>query len=279
MKIYDFDAMFDKAVTARIAADKGRHTEDDWEDAIPKLYDGFGDAVIKSIGMSPRAFYAAMSDDELVETLSEHARQNVPISGFFADEAEKRDLDSKLFPLLDGTDEEASFAMNFIGSKDFALKKYMEILLKTENEDLKEKCAELLKERADTVADEAIKNYKGGLERDCMLDIMSATTEKRDDILEILLSEFRAAFDDIPLKAGFLAQFGDPRALDTLKARIEEEDINYVDFREIRYAIESLGGETNVDRDFTDDKYYEIIKSAENVDIFEQFEDQDEEDK
>ena len=48
MKLYDFDAMFDEKLSAYIAKNKGKYTENEWEDVIPKLYKAFGDTFIKS---------------------------------------------------------------------------------------------------------------------------------------------------------------------------------------------------------------------------------------
>ena len=44
-------------------------------------------------------------------------------------------------------------------------------------------------------------------------------------------------------------------------AHSEIEKINYFDFEELRFAIESLGGQYDKTRDFTADKVYKKIKN------------------
>jgi hypothetical protein len=41
---------------------------------------------------------------------------------------------------------------------------------------------------------------------------------------------------------------------------IENPKISYPDFEELRFAIESLGGEYTKQRDFSSDKYYKKLK-------------------
>ena len=56
-----------------------------------------------------------------------------------------------------------------------------------------------------------------------------------------------------------LERYGDPAAIDILKSFASEVDINYVEFVEIRNAVEELGGEMTEEKDFSDDPYYKYI--------------------
>ncbi|MCD8306978.1 MAG: hypothetical protein LUD51_01920 [Clostridia bacterium] len=271
MIIYDFDEMFDKRLTKLIAGSNGRYTEEEWEDRIPQLYDRFGDTDLKIIGTSPRKYYAAMSDDEIVKCLRAHVRENIPVSSFLCLEIQKRRITDKLLPLLEGSPDEQVMAMNLIGDEDTAIPRYLDILVRTDDEEVRERASELIKSKADLVADAAIAHYREGRAREYMLDIISRSVRRRDDIFRILIDEFRTEADNIPLKAGLLAAYGDERALPYLQDRIEEEGISYVDFRELKFAIEALGGTYTGERDFSDDRYYEIIKAhdtSSNLNIF-----------
>jgi hypothetical protein len=44
--------------------------------------------------------------------------------------------------------------------------------------------------------------------------------------------------------------------------RIEDRSIGFVEFQELKYAIEALGGEYNEPRDFSSDKDYLAIEAA-----------------
>ena len=65
-----------------------------------------------------------------------------------------------------------------------------------------------------------------------------------------------------PVRAGYLAAYGDERALPHLMKRIEDRSIGFVEFQELKYAIEALGGEYNEPRDFTADKDYLAVEAA-----------------
>ena len=65
-----------------------------------------------------------------------------------------------------------------------------------------------------------------------------------------------------PVRAGYLAAYGDERALPHLMKRIEDRSIGFVEFQELKYAIEALGGEYNEPRDFSDDKDYLAVEYA-----------------
>ncbi|MCD8285680.1 MAG: hypothetical protein LUD50_00415 [Clostridia bacterium] len=271
MIVYDFDEMFDKRLTKYISDSKGKYTEEEWEDRIPQLYDKFGDTVLSVIGTTPRKYYAAMSDDEIIKCLRAHVKENIPVSSFLCLEIQKRRIIKKLMPLLEGSTDEQIMAMNLIGDEDAAIPLYLEILVRSDDEEVKERASELIKAKADLVADAAISNYRAGRAREYMLDILSRSVRRRDDIFRILIDEFRGEADNIPLKAGLLASYGDERALPYLQDRIEEEGISYVDFRELKFAIEALGGVYTGERDFSEDRYYEIIKAhdtANSLNIF-----------
>lgn len=262
MKIYDFDGMFDEKLSAFVAKNANKYKESEWENIIPEMYQRFGDTVIKSLGKTPRAFYADMSGDELIKCLKAHLKQEVSVPVFLCDEIEKRELSRELLPLLDGGESECEYAMSLLGADDKAIKKYLKLLVSSEDGDFKDKCADLIKEKADLVTDEALAYYKNGTDREYMLEILSRSVIKRDEIFEILLKEFRTDPENIPMHASYLAAYADERALEYLYDKIDEEGISYIEFRELKYAIEALGGQYDKERDFSSDPYYKLIKES-----------------
>ena len=64
------------------------------------------------------------------------------------------------------------------------------------------------------------------------------------------------------MRAGYLAAYGDERALPHLLKRIEDQTSGFVEFQELKYAIEALGGEYDDPRDFSDDKDYIAVEAA-----------------
>ena len=53
-----------------------------------------------------------------------------------------------------------------------------------------------------------------------------------------------------------------------MKTGSAREDIDYVLFQELKFAIEALGGEYNKERDFSSDENYQKIMAAEAREIF-----------
>ena len=135
--------------------------------------------------------------------------------------------------------------------------------------------ADLLKEKADLVSDKAVNYYGRGVEKEYMLEIMSRSVIRSDKIFDILVKEFRCDIDNVPVCAGYLAAYGDERALPYLLDKIDEEGISFIEYKELLLAIESLGGTYDKRRDFSSDPYYGLIKSHElsAADIFENLKD------
>jgi hypothetical protein len=72
------------------------------------------------------------------------------------------------------------------------------------------------------------------------------------------------------MHSSYLAAYGDERALTYLLDKIDEDGITYVEYQELKFAIEALGGTYDKERDFSGDPYYEMVKShgAKGIDIF-----------
>lgn len=270
MKLYDFDGMFDEKLSDYIRKNADKYKEKEWEDVIPRMYAKFGDTVIKSIGKTPNRYYAEMTDEELIKTLSAHLKQGVPVSEFLCNAIEGRHADELLLPLLDGTEDEVSYALNLLGASEAALGKYMQLLVSSESEDVRNTCVDYVKELADLVKEQALENYRRGVRKEYMLEILSRCKRKDDKIYDILIKEFRSDADNLPMHASYLAAYGDERALPCLMDKIDEEGISYVEYQELKFAIEALGGSYDKERDFSSDKYYQMIKShgALDIDIF-----------
>lgn len=275
MKLYDFDGMFDKKLSEYITKNAGKFKEEEWEDMIPAMYAKFGDTPLKSLGVSPNAYYGAMSAEELIKCLRAHVKNSVPVSEFLCKAIESRsECKDMLLPLLEnGEDGLKGYAVNILGSDERALPVYMRLITEEEDEDFKNQCADFIKENADIVLETALENYKNGVEKPLMLEILSKVASRDERVFDILLKEFRGG-DDVPMLAGYLASYGDDRALPYLLDKIDEEGISYVEFQELKYAIEALGGEYSKQRDFSGDEYYELIHShsMSSADIFEAFE-------
>lgn len=263
MKLIDFDGMFDEKLTQYMEENKNKYTEKQWEDVIPRLYKKFGDTYVAKVKCTPKEYYAKMTEEELTETLSAHLREEVPVPEFLCAEIEKRGEAETLLPLLRTEDTQtAVYAVNLLGDDARAFDAYFDILFENRfDEELRNDVVDVFKHHADEVKDRAYEAYEKGLAQEYMLEILSRVKAREDRIYDALLKAFLTG-DEIPMKASYLAAYGDERALPHLLERIEDKSIGFVEFQELKYAIEALGGEYNEPRDFSEDKDYLAVEVA-----------------
>ena len=258
-KLIDFDGLFDEKLAEYICRNPKKYTEKQWENVIPKLYRQFGDTYVAVAGATPKQYYAEMSDEELAETLERHFAEGVPVPDFLCREIETRGCSDALVRLLSSREEEIlTLAVNLAGSSEKAFPAYFDLLTSDVNDDIKEAVCEQLKGGADAAKERALALYAEGKECEMMLEILSRCKQRDDRIYDLLLDAFRTG-DEIPMHASYLAAYGDERALPVLLEYIDRDDINFLEFRELKYAIEALGGEYNTPRDFSADPYFQEI--------------------
>lgn len=267
MKLIDLDALFDEKLAEYMRQNAGKYNEKQWESIIPKLYKQFGDIVLPQLKDTPKGYYEKMTDGEIAECLSRHVEEGVPVSDFLCRELEKR-RPKELIGLLSSDNEELLLlAVNLIGEDEAAFDGYFRILSSDMNAELKDAVADQLKKRADAAKDRALSLYRKGVEREIMLELLSRCKERDEAVYDILLTEFKTN-GEIPMRASYLAAYGDPRALPALLEVIDREDINFIEYQELKFAIEALGGEYTRPRDFSSDPYFDQIMAGAPSDLF-----------
>lgn len=259
MKLIDFDGMFDEKLAEYMGQHGSEFTEKQWEEKIPKLYKKFGDTFIKSAGNTPNGYYAALSDAELCKTLVAHVKEDVPVSDFLCRELERRNCPDELIALLGSDDEQVlALAVNIAGGNERAFPAYLDLLTGDCDAETKDSVCDQIKTNADPVLEKALAYFNDGIEREYMMEILSRC-KTRDDRIFAVLTEAIKTSDDLPMHASYLAAYGDGRALPILYDLIDRADINFLEYQELKYAIEALGGEYTKPRDFTNDAYYQEI--------------------
>ena len=263
MKLIDFDGLFDEKLTQFMEENKNKYTEKQWEDIIPKLYKKFGDTFVAKVKCTPKQYYAKMSDTELAETLSAHLQSDIPVPEFLCAEIESRGAVETLTPLLFGDDTQAAaYALNLIGDDARAYDRYFTILQsETADEELKNDIVEIFKLHADEVKELALSLYEKQIASEAMLEILSRVQSRDERVYDLLVAAFKTD-ENLSMRASYLAAYGDERALPMLLDRIEDETLGFVDFQELKYAIEALGGEYDTPRDFSDDKDYLAVEAS-----------------
>lgn len=90
--------------------------------------------------------------------------------------------------------------------------------------------------------------------------LMNAIVSKsRDDRIYTLISKLYQESPNKAFVAAMMGECGDERCLKDLYEAEKSSQINYIDYTEICNAIERLGGETQRERVFENDPYYEMM--------------------
>ena len=264
--LVDIDAIFEARLRKYMEEHAGEYSEDAWEEKIAELYEAFGSERLAELGgKSPEKYYAGEDGAALVGLLARHVWEGVAVSDYLCEAIMDADgAEEPLISLLGEAEEELVFyAMNLL--KDMGsvkpLGQYLDFLLDPSvGRDRKELCTEILCEYPERVKESILGKYEGASEEDrsSLLDILSHA-QKDDRILRLLTDALLSHAEEIPLYAAFVRRYGDEKALTALYELIEREEINYQDFQELKLAIESLGGEYEKERDFSNDKVYRKI--------------------
>lgn len=267
MKLIDIDKLFDDYISKYVYENIGKVKPEEIEDKMPILYEEFGNAKLKELDdKTPNTFYRDLSAKQLLDTLSAHLEQNVPVSDFLCEAITglKNSEEEIVKRLSEENGEELTlYLMNFLNdlNSDKATGRYLEFIMFDYSEPIRELATELLNNYADKEKKAILEHYKDASldKKACLVEILSHAS-KDEEVFNILINEFISNPQNMPLYAGYLAKYGDDRALPYLYTAIENDKISYMDFEELRFDIEVLGGEYNKSRDFSKDKTYKKIK-------------------
>lgn len=255
--IPDFDKDYHRFVHQWVKAHADLSPEQ-MEDRIPEIYEEWKNTPMPELGVSPRAYFAGMSNQQLLDlVLQEEAPPSVLLDALVERKAEhealrllsepREDLRMLGVNLLMEMDSPLGFQPLFDWLKDPERCEHeIEIALEYLNLD------------PQRLADQALPLLETFDERtkDLLCDVL--VNAAPDERIFSLLMEMAGKNPNLPLYAAYLGRYGDERALPFLQSKIREKSISYPAFLELRNAIERLGGEVGElpAHDFSQDEYY-----------------------
>lgn len=271
IKTIDLDKLFDEYISDYVYKNVGKIKAEEIENNIPVLYGKFGDEKLAALGgKTPNTFYRDYPAESLIKCLKAHIDGKVPVSDFLCEAIiAAKDGERAVVKALNAEESEefTAYLMNMLSDMKGKIPKerYMEFAFCDYPDSVGELATEFLCEIADEVRSAVIEQYESASDRakERIAEILSRAG-KDDGAFNVLLSEFIKHGENLPLYAGYLARYGDERALPYLTAAAENEKISYADYEELRFAIESLGGECKP-RDFSADKTYKKIKGIKGI--------------
>ena len=273
MQLIDFDSRFADYLRGWVDAHEDEFdTADDMEERVPDVYQAFLDTPAEWLeGVKPGEYFDRFySADELVRLLNLYIDRHVSVPDMLMNRLVEigGESEKSLMALLDDEgagNEKKMLAVSLLRELDSSLPMERYIAWQYEREDEDELCDNAM-ESLEAMGEKACNAMLEALEgaslagKEALLGALSRYPGD-DRILEGLLRLIEARPDRLAILAACLGRLGDARALPALNLLAEDEGIRYLDYIELRSAIEALGGEAPR-REFYGDSEYEALFST-----------------
>ena len=273
MKIYDFDEKFFEYTRTWMALHPGIK-ENQIENYYNEMMNSWLNAPATWLdGVKPIEYFNRYTEaKDLLKLLEEYVKRDIGVpEPLYARIVEVGDdCVPGLMRILGDSEKKEDLRANAlsmlteIGSTE-PMNLYIDLVAnaKEENE-LSELAADTLSKFTDaSAADALLARYEkaSSYAQSLILDVL-CNFPGHDGTYELLKEKLLSCHDKIAYYASLIEKLGDPRALDTLQKVIQYSDIGYVDYIELRNAIESLGGDPGEERTFYGDPDYEAMRNV-----------------
>lgn len=270
----DFEGKF--AAYLHEYAKKKELNDEKLDQEVPELYLEWLDTPKKWLkGKTPVEHFKSYEASELIEQLGGYIMSGVTLPGPLLNQI--ADTKQETYPYL------INLLKNYEGEKACRIKHtivrlieemdlahpyeyYIEVISTADDQDdFVENVAEELKNCGDRLVDELITAYekaKNDYVSDCLLDIL-CDVSFNERVYQFALEKFLYSDRNRAFYASCLGKLSNQKAMPYLEDSLKEDDLGYYDYIAIKNAIEELGGEVTIDRDFTGDRDYECLKHLE----------------
>jgi hypothetical protein len=269
MELFDFDAHFGETLNVWIEQNRKRFKSPEaMEDAAADLYETWLQTPADWLdGLTPGGYYRQFDDaGALVVLLRRHIAEDVPVPDPLLTRLAALNDETALLALVRDASAPGEARMTGISllrqmDSRAPMVDYIRWQVTREvEEDLLDNALESLRDMGEAVRRPAKMAFAAADDagREALLDVL-ADFPADDDVVAYAIRRFEQCPDKRALFAGYLGKLGDERALAPLLDAAEGAKVSYIDFIEIRNAIERLGGEAPV-RDFEGDPTYIAVK-------------------
>jgi hypothetical protein len=269
MKLIDFDAAFAKAIGRWIEENRGKYgTADELEDAATAFYGEWLKRPADFLdGQTPAAYFDRFADSkELIALLNEYIQNGVPTPDPLLLRLHALGDEEALLELLQNRNAPAEAQMLAVELlREMESEKPMVEYLRwqverTQEDELLDAAMESLSLMGDRALGPAKIAFAAADDagKEALLDIL-ARPGADDAVVTFAIDRFKTRKDKRALYAGYLGKLDDERAVEPLLKAAEDRDTSYIDFIEIRSAVERLGGDAPY-RDFSDDPTYLAVQ-------------------
>ncbi len=269
IQLMDFDAQFSEYLNQWIEKNQHKYKRpEDMEDEMPGVYLKFLNTPASWLeGATPGEYFNRYeSAQELCALLRAYAQGEVPVPDTLLDRLAELNEEPPLMDLAADTAapcEARMLAIDLLRQLDSTapMVEYLRWQVdRSQEEDLLDSALESLRAMGDAVRGPAKTAFLAAPQagKEALLDVL-CDFPGDDGVFAFTLECFKTQRDKRALYAGYLAKLDDDRALEALLDAAEDPACSYIDFIEIRSAIERLGSEAPV-RDFQNDPTYKAVQ-------------------
>lgn len=268
---------FDKHFSAYVSRWMQEHSKEyrnyqAMEADMPRVYLNFLNTPAKWLnGVTPGAYFTQFEDPkDLVDWMCAYCAQNVPVPDMLMDQitAVGKPCEKRLVAVLkdEAVGNEAKMtAIGLLRELDSTMPKMLYIswqLNRQQDDELADNALESLSSMGQSVVQPLLEALPRANDagQEALLDVL-ANYPGNEQVYQLAIRLFRENPHRRALFASYLAKLGDARALPDLQSAAMIPDIGYIDFIELRNAIERLGGDVP-ERDFEDDPDYQALHST-----------------
>lgn len=274
MQIIDFDAKFTEVLNDWIEKNRSRYRRpDDMENDVPDVYLRFLNTPADWLGgATPGTYFEKYEDSaDLCLLLKTYIAEEVPVPDPLLDRLEELGDEKQLLELARDKSapcEARMTAIEILRALESTLPMVEFIrwqVDRNDEDDILDNALESLRQMGEAVRKPAkiAFNAADAEGKEALLDVL-ADYPGDEDVFQFALEQFKTRTDKRGLFAGYLAKLDDDRALEYLLDVAESDDVSYVDFIEIRSAIERLGSEAPV-KDWSHDPSFKAFKRLQTV--------------
>lgn len=275
MACIDFDSRFTRFLRVWLDRFQDEYADiEQLEQQMPHLYRLFADSPAPWLdGRTPRNYFEEMQDPgQLVNLIGSYIDEGVPLPDLLLERiAGLGDIAERaLIQTMQDTSaqEEARMVcirlLQELGSLS-PMETYIAWQVQREDhDDLADFALESLEEMGEAAVPLMLEALETANDcgREALLSVLSRYPG-HPAVYEGLIRLFDALPERQAILAAYLGRLGDERAVPLLQARAMEEGLGYLDYIELRAAIEALGGEAP-ERQFEDDPEYEAMRGLES---------------
>lgn len=276
MKCINFDDKF-ADFASRWIKDHGSEyaSYDEMEADMPRVYMTFLNTPAKWLdGVTPGAYFTQFEDaKDLVDWLVEYTSRGIPVPELLLEQIQAvgKPCEKRLLALLKDespsiTQEARMTAVGLLREMESTLPRMLYIQWQLDREDhdeLADNALDSLREMGKAVVQPMLQElpHANRAGQEALLDVL-VNYPGHAQVFDLAVRLFKENPSRRALFASYLAKLGDDRALPVLREAAMDEKCKYMDFIELRNAIEMLGGEAP-EKEFYEDDEYAALRALE----------------